>query len=154
MKPIQAKDIQESLKKTNYPEPFASLFKGRTKRKLGDHFQLTNFGVNLTTLLPNSVSALFHQHERQDEFIYIIEGTPTLRYGSQEFLMNPGDCFGFKKGTEVAHQLVNKTELPVTYLEIGDRTEGDTVTYPNDDIQAEMDVEGKWRFVHKNGSPY
>jgi hypothetical protein len=44
--------------KTIYPEPFASLVKGRTKRKLGEFFGLTNFGVNLTHLAPGAISAL------------------------------------------------------------------------------------------------
>ena len=37
-----------------YPEPFASRMKGRVKRPLGDLFGLSNFGVNLTHLLPGS----------------------------------------------------------------------------------------------------
>ena len=38
-------------------------------------FGLTNFGVNLTRLTPHSVSSLRHAHTKQDEFIYILEGT-------------------------------------------------------------------------------
>ncbi|MGA9381197.1 MAG: hypothetical protein WBV73_20760 [Phormidium sp.] len=41
----------------------------------------------------------------------------------------------------------------VVYLEIGDRTPGDVVTYPDDDLQA-MLVDGKWQFTHKDGQPY
>jgi uncharacterized cupin superfamily protein len=40
----------------------------------------------------------------------------------------------------------------VVYLEVGDTTAGDQGSYPDDDVQAM--VEGKWRFVHKDGSPY
>jgi uncharacterized cupin superfamily protein len=36
-------------------------------------------------------------------------------------------------------------------LEIGDRTQGDEVSYPTDDIQAVMDRSGKWQFVHRMG---
>ena len=31
-------------RKVPHPEPFATLVKHRTKRKLGDHFGLANFG--------------------------------------------------------------------------------------------------------------
>lgn len=51
---------------------------GREKRALGDAFGLTNFGVNLTRLAPDAVSALRHAHSRQDELIYILAGSPTL----------------------------------------------------------------------------
>jgi uncharacterized cupin superfamily protein len=39
------------------------------------------------------------------------------------------------------------------YLEIGDRTPGDRVQYPDDDLVAE-DAGGRRRFLHKNGTPY
>ena len=35
---------------------------GREKRPLGDRFGLVNFGVNLTRLAPNAMSALRHAH--------------------------------------------------------------------------------------------
>jgi len=42
----------------------------------------------------------------------------------------------------------------VTYLEVGDRTAGDEVTYPNDDLQAALAPERQWIFTRKNGTPY
>ena len=39
-------------------------------------------------------------------------------------------------------------------LEVGDRPHGDEVFYPDDDIQAVMGDDGKWRFTRKNGTPY
>ena len=39
-------------------------------------------------------------------------------------------------------------------LEIGDRPEGDEGSYPQDDIQAVMGADGKWRFARKDGTPY
>lgn len=136
-----------------YPEPFASRMKGRVKRPLGDLFGLTNFGVNLTHLLPGSGSALRHAHAKQDEFIYILQGHPTLITNSGEIQLSPGMCAGFKAGTGNAHQLLNKSNEEVIYLELGDRSAGDSVEYPDDDIQADL-VEGTWKFTHKDGSSY
>lgn len=48
--PISAESIWAPIGKTIYPEPLASLVKGRQKRKLGEYFGLTHFGVNLTHL--------------------------------------------------------------------------------------------------------
>jgi uncharacterized cupin superfamily protein len=39
-------------------------------------------------------------------------------------------------------------------LEIGDRTPGDEVTYPENDIEAVLDAKGRWRFAHKDRRPY
>jgi uncharacterized cupin superfamily protein len=42
----------------------------------------------------------------------------------------------------------------VLYLEVGDRTPGDEGSYPKDDIQAALGLDGKWIFTHKDGRPY
>jgi uncharacterized cupin superfamily protein len=138
---------------SNYPEPFASRMNRRLKRPLGDVFGLTNFGVNLTTLAPGGVSALRHAHTRQDEFVYIVRGHPTLHTDEGRTRLSPGMCAGFKAGTGNGHCLINETNEDVVYLEVGDRTPGDEGTYPDDDLKA-LFVDGKWRFVHKDGTPY
>ena len=152
--PVSAESIPAPMGKTIYPEPFAALVKGRSKRKLGEFFGLTNFGVNLTDLLPGAISALAHSHSKQDEFIFVLEGTPTLVLGTEEFTLKPGECYGFKAGTGLAHQLVNRSEETVTYLEIGNRIEGDEVEYPNDDLKATQLADGVWMLTHKDGRPY
>ncbi len=150
---IAAKDAPPRTKPSNYPEPFASRMSGRVKHPLGDLFGLTNFGVNLTRLAPNAVSALRHAHSQQDEFIYILAGYPILQTDAGRTQLSPGMCAGFRSGTGNAHNLINETAEEVVYLEIGDRTPGDAGTYPDDDLQAIL-VAGKWQFTHKDGTPY
>ena len=150
---LQADTVAPRVKPSNYPEPFASRMTRREKRQLGDRFGLRNFGVNLTGLQPGGESALLHRHSAQDEFIYILEGTPTLVTDRGDVEMSPGMCAGFAAGG-IAHQLVNRSNQPVVYLEIGDRSPGDSATYPLDDIKAELGPDGKWIFTHKDGSSY
>lgn len=150
---ITACDAPARTKPSNYPEPFASRMAGRQKHPLGDLFGLTNFGVNLTRLAPNAVSALRHAHTKQDEFVYILQGRPALHTDEGRTQLSPGMCAGFKAGTGNGHRLVNETSDEVVYLEVGDRTPGDEGSYPDDDLQASL-VDGKWKFVHKDGAPY
>jgi uncharacterized cupin superfamily protein len=150
---IAAHDAPMRAKPTNYPEPFASRMAGRQKHPLGDLFGLTNFGVNLTRLAPGAVSALRHAHTRQDEFVYVLEGHPTLRTDQGATRLAPGMCAGFRAGTGNAHCLVNETSQDVVYLEVGDRSPGDEGHYPDDDIEAVL-VDGKWSFRHKDGTSY
>lgn len=152
--PVAAIEVPSLGRKTTYPPPFASRVEGRTKRRLGDHFGLTNFGVNLTDLQPGSVSALLHHHTKQDEFVYILSGTPTLVLDDKEYLLKPGDCCGFKAGSGVGHHLVNRTQAVVVYLEIGDRVPGDSATYPNDDLKFTQIEGGRRILTHKDGTPY
>ncbi|MFO1075652.1 MAG: cupin domain-containing protein [Geminicoccaceae bacterium] len=150
---IVAATAAPRTKPSNYPEPFFSRMARREKRPLGDLFGLANFGVNLTRLAPGGESALLHRHSRQDELVYILEGEPTLVTETEEIVLAPGMCAGFPAGG-IAHQLVNRTERDVVYLEIGDRTAGDEGSYPRDDLKAELGPDGQWRFTHKDGSPY
>jgi uncharacterized cupin superfamily protein len=136
-----------------FPEPLASLMKGRTRQPLGNQFDLTNFGVNLTCLSPGSISALRHSHSHQDEFIYILEGTPVLVTDAGETPLRPGMCAGFKAGSGNAHHLRNGSDTAVVYLEIGDRSAGDVVIYPDDDVQIVQAPDGRLQVVRKDGSP-
>ena len=154
LRAIPALDVPPS-KGTGYPAPFADRVAGREKRKLGDHFGLTNFGVNLTRLAPGAATALLHRHARQDEFIYVLAGHPTLIWeDGRRQRLDPGDCCGFPAGRSPAAQLVNETNSPAVLLEIGDRTPGDQVVYPHDDLQARQGPDGRWQFLHKDGRPW
>jgi len=136
---------------TGYPPDLQAKIAGRAKRALGDLLGLKNFGVNLTTIPPNSASALRHYHARQDEFVYIVSGTPTLVTDNERRVLQPGMCAGFPAGEANAHCLVNETDQDVIYLEVGDRTPGDSVTYPDDDLQAASAA--AWTYKRKNGTP-
>ncbi len=150
---VTASEVPARMRFSVYPEPFASRMVGREKRPLGDLFGLTNFGVNLTRLAPNAVSALRHAHTKQEEFVYILQGQPTLHTDEGRTQLSPGMCAGFKAGTGNGHRLINETTEEVVYLEVGDRTPGDEGSYPDDDLKALL-VEGKWKFVHKDDTPY
>lgn len=152
-RPIDSLDVPPRAKASSYPEPFASRVAGRQKRQLGDLFGLKNFGVNLTSLAPNALSSIRHSHAKQDEFVYIVQGRPTLHTNEGRFQLAPGMCVGFPAGTGNAHNLHNDTAEEVLYLEIGDRTPGGEVDYPDEDLRV-ANVDGKMRYVHKDGTPY
>lgn len=154
---IAAKDAPLRAKPTAPPFPPAMVAKvasGRDKRPLGDLFGLTNFGVNLTTLAPGGQSALRHAHGKQDEFVYILEGEAVLITDAGETVLKAGMCAGFKAGTGAAHHIVNRTKKDVVFLEVGDRSAGDTVSYPDDDVVAVYGADGKFKFSRKDGTPY
>ncbi len=136
-----------------YPEPFASMMNGREKRQLGEMFGIKKFGVNLTKLAPGARSALLHRHSIQEEFIYILEGKPTLVTDNDEIELQPGMCAGFTPEGP-AHYLINKTSEIIVYLEVGDRTPGDKASYPADDLVAVSTGNNQWQFLHKNGEKY
>ncbi|MDO8300661.1 cupin domain-containing protein [Lacisediminimonas sp.] len=150
---VRALDAEPKTK-SSYPSPFAERIVGREKRALGDIFGLKNFGVNLTQLAPGTISGLRHSHSRQDEFIYVLEGHPTLVGSGGDMTLAPGMCAGFPAGAGDAHCIANRTTQTVVYLEVGDRSAGDSVNYPHDDLQAVSIEGGGWVFSRKDGTPY
>jgi uncharacterized cupin superfamily protein len=109
--------------------------------------------VNLTRIAPGGMSALRHAHTKEDEFVFVVEGRPTLVTDEGRTQLAPGMCAGFPAGTGNGHHLVNETDEDVVYLEVGDRTPGDTATYPDVDLKCELMENGHWHFTRKDGSP-
>mgnify|MGYP001564351029 CR=1 FL=1 len=151
---IVASEAPPRAKPSSYPPVMQAKIAGREKRPLGDLFGLANFGVNLTRLAPGACSALRHAHAKQDEFVYVLEGEAALITDAGETKLKPGMCAGFKAGTGDAHHLVNRSTSDVVFLEVGDRTPGDSARYPEDDIQAVQGPDGKWQYSRKDGTLY
>lgn len=150
---IMASDVATRRKGSAYPEAFRARVAGREKRALGDVFGLTNFGVNLTRLAPGSESSLLHRHSRQDEFVFVLEGAPTLVTDAGEIELKPGMCAGFA-ALGRAHHIVNRSDSDAVFLEIGDRTPGDEGAFPADNIKALLRPDGIWEFCQKDGRPF
>lgn len=150
--PIRALDLPARTR-TIYPPPFDAALAGRAKRALGDVFNLTQFGVNLTVLAPGAASAHRHWHESEDEFIYVLDGEVTLVDDQGEQVLSAGMCVGFKAAVPNGHQMVNRSAAPASYIEIGTRAEGDVAHYPDADLLA-VKEDGKYRLTHKDGTPY
>jgi len=134
----------------SYPKEFASVISGREKQRIGDAVGLTQFGVNITRIKAGSASALRHWHEREDEFVYMLEGELVLCENDGETVLKAGDAAGFKSGSGVAHCLVNRTDRDASYLEVGTRAESERVHYPDVDFMMERDASGR-RYFRKSG---
>ena len=150
---LRAAEAPSRARPSRYPADLAAKIGAREKRPLGDLFGLKNFGVNLTRLPPGSASALRHAHARQDEFIYVLEGEPVLVTDAGETRLLAGMCAGFRAGTGDAHHLVNRGPDDAVFLEVGDRTPGESVAYPDDDLRYETGPDGRARYTRKDGTP-
>jgi len=138
---------------SSYPAPFDEPCREREKRVLGDPLGLTQYGVNLTTLAPGAWSAQRHWHKHEDEFVYILEGEVTLVTDAGEQLLGPGMAAGFPAGKEDGHCLINRSDRPASFLEVGSRAALEQGVYPDIDMTFEI-RDRKASFFHKNGDPY
>ena len=139
--------------RTSSPPPYDRIVVGRERKRLGNAVGLDQFGVNLTTLKPGAASALRHWHEREDEFVYILQGEVVLIEDDGETVLQAGDAAGFKANGRNGHHLVNKSDRDVVYLEVGTRSKHERVEYPDVDLMVVRDDAGM-RYTRKNGEPY
>lgn len=124
------------LQRGGYPPPYRNSIAGRSHKSLGDAVGLSQFGVNLTQLAPGARSSLRHWHERQDEFIFVLEGELMLVEDGGETLLRAGDAAGFKAGVANGHHVVNSSASDATFLEIGTRTASERVEFSDVDLVA------------------
>ena len=140
-------------RRCGYPEPFASRIGDRVKQKLAEAAELSQFGVNLVTLGPGGQSALRHWHTHEDEFVYVLEGELVLVSNAGEQPMRAGDCAGYPAGVADGHHLINRSNAPARYLEIGSRHPADLAAYPDDDLVHVRTRQGI-RQERRDGSAY
>lgn len=96
-----------------------------------------------------------HWHTREDEFVYVLEGEITLRTGAGETILRPGMCAGFPAGDRDGHQLINRTDRPVRYLEVSNRDPEDAAEYsdPDVDMAYRKGPSGEHQFTRRDGTP-
>lgn len=135
---------------TRYPSPYDAPCKARKWRRLGDAAGLTQFGVNIVTLEPGVWSSQRHWHDKEDEFVYMLEGELVLVTDAGEEIMRPGDCAGFKAGVRDGHHLVNRSNATARFLVVGSRDEADWGEYPDIDMKF---LPGRGGYTRKNGDP-
>lgn len=135
---------------TRYPPPHDAPCKDRKWVRLGDAGGLTQFGVNLVTLEPGVWSSQRHWHEKEDEFVYVLDGELVLVTDAGEEVMRSGDCAAFKAGVRNGHCLQNRSTQPARFLVVGSRDEADWGEYPDIDMKF---LPGRGGYTRKNGEP-
>ena len=88
-------------------------------------------GFVIEILMPSQKSAAAHWHTLEEEHVYIIEGTLTVRVGAAHHIMIAGDYIRFPAGVVEAHQLFNHSEEPCKYILVGEQNEHDVCYYPD-----------------------
>lgn len=146
-------DIDSIHRRTgsSYPSPFDEPCTARVRRALGDAGGLSDFGVNLLELTPGAWSSQRHWHSAEDEFVYVLSGEVVLIDDAGEHVLGAGDCAAFPKNDANGHHLVNRSDAPVTCLEIGTRSAADVCEYSDIDMRIAARDKG---YTHRDGRPY
>ncbi|MEB3216790.1 MAG: cupin domain-containing protein [Nostocales cyanobacterium 94392] len=96
---------------------------------LSEAVGLQRIGFHLAKIPPGKESFIYHSHEFEEEFIYILSGKGIAEIDNQEFEITEGDFMGFPTPS-VAHHLRNPFEQDLIYLMGGERREYEIADFP------------------------
>ena len=144
-------DLVPARKGSGYPPPCGEPCAGRVRYRLASAGGLTDVGVNLMILPAGSWSSQRHWHSHEEELVYVLAGEVVLVEDDGETVLVAGDCAAFPKGSGNGHHLINRSDAPAHYLEVGTRVPADVITCSEVDM---MSANADGLFRHKDGRAY
>jgi uncharacterized cupin superfamily protein len=90
---------------------------------------LQRIGIHHETLLPGRRTSWPHAERDEEEFVYVIEGTPDIWIDGNLHRLGPGDAVGFPAGTGIAHTMLNNSPEVVRLLVVGERSQKENQIY-------------------------
>jgi uncharacterized cupin superfamily protein len=100
---------------------------------LGRATGLVRIGVHHELLPPGRRTSWPHAERDEEEFVFVLEGTPDVWIDGVLYRLEPGDAVGFPAGTGIAHTFINDTDRDVRLLVVGEASQKtNKVHYPLD----------------------
>jgi uncharacterized cupin superfamily protein len=106
---------------------------GHRRKRLAAAAGGQKVGCSLYEVEPGCAAFPRHYHLANEEAIYVLEGSGTLRLGreDQEVAVSRGDYVALPTGAEGAHQLANTGNSVLRYLCLSSVLEPDVLVYPD-----------------------
>lgn len=111
---------------------------------LGKVLGLQKIGIHIEILPPGRRTSWPHAEKLEEEFVFVLEGTPDAWIDGVLHRMRPGEMAAFPSGTGIAHTFLNNTKTLVKLLVGGERIEGNRIVYPKHPARNEACREKGW----------
>ena len=125
-------------------------FPGRHVAPVGARAGARELAASVYELDPGAVGSPWHVHHANEELLFVLSGTPTLRSPDGTELLSAGATVAFPRGQAGAHSLVNRSDAPVRYLVVSTTHHPDVVEYP--DTGATLVVLTEQRLAYPHGA--
>lgn len=104
---------------------------GWRRKRLADAVGGEGLGASLYELPAGRRSWPYHFHTANEEAMYVLDGTATLRLAGENHPIEAGDYVAFPADERGAHQVVNDGDGPLRYLVLSTMVEPDVTVYPD-----------------------
>lgn len=104
---------------------------------VGKKLGLTKIGVHHERLPPGRRTSFPHAESIEEEFVFVVEGSPDVWVDGHLHRLSAGDSVAFPSGTGIAHTFINNSDAEVRLLVIGEANKpGAQIIYPVDPEHA------------------
>jgi len=139
---VRAADIAAHSQEFSHPWNSNSQMHGtQLARSVG----LKRTGVNFIRVPAGKESYVYHSHQSEEEWIYVLSGKAIALIDDVEYEVNAGDFIGFP-APSVAHHMRNPGPAELVYLVGGENRETDVVEFPT--LGKRMERRGKQMDVY------
>ena len=76
-------------------------------------------------------ASLYHLHYANEEWLLVLDGTPTVRTSEGERELRAGDVAVFRRGQAGAHQISNRSDAPARFVVFSSMLDPDVVEQPD-----------------------
>jgi len=90
----------------------------------------TQIGIANEILAPGKQANPLHYHMLEEEHVFVLEGSLTVRLGEKTHVLSAGHYVCFPAGQKVGHALFNHTSQPCRYLIIGNTHPHEVAVFP------------------------
>jgi uncharacterized cupin superfamily protein len=101
--------------------------------RLGKALDAERTGVSVYEIPPGQAICPYHYEIGEEEWLLVVEGTPTLRHPEGSDRLEPWDVVFFPRGAEGAHRVENETEQTARVLMFSNVVLPTATVYPDSD---------------------
>ena len=114
------------------------------------YFAFRRLGIHHQRLLPGRRTSFPHAESTEDEFVFVLSGSPDVWLDGQLFRLGPGNGVGFPAGTGLSHSFLNNADGEVALIVVGERTRPDNrLIYPKNPERQGQILQRWWHDVPK-----
>jgi uncharacterized cupin superfamily protein len=101
------------------------------RKRLGTATRSRGVGCSWYQVPPGATAFPRHSHAANEEAVFILEGSATLKLGTDAIALRVGDYATMPVGTEFAHEIKNTGSTPLSYLCLSTMLPVEVVCFPD-----------------------
>jgi uncharacterized cupin superfamily protein len=101
------------------------------RKQLGEAGDGERIGCGLYELPAGSRSWPYHYHAANEEAMYVLSGSGSLRLAGETYPIEAGDYVAFPANESGAHRVINDSEEPLRYLMVSTMEDPGVTVYPD-----------------------